>query len=119
MGLTTATLVPGAGLVTATKVNSDTIMILERAKGGNVSGWMMTHVPVGKGIENFDVSPDGHRVLVSYLGSGDLLILDTATRQELNRISLGHGAAGILAASDGSRAFIVVSFDGMAWEGAD
>jgi YVTN family beta-propeller protein len=135
-------------------VNSDTITILERAKGGDVSGWTMTHVPVGKGPEGFDVSPDGRelwaanshdgtlsvvdvgarkvletlplntrfanrlkftpngkQVLVSDLGTGDLLILDAATRRELKRISLGHGAAGILVAADGSRAFVAVSPD--------
>ena len=135
-------------------VNSDTITILERAKGGDVSGWTMTHLPVGKGPEGFDVSPDGRelwaanshdgtvsvvdvdarkvlqtlpldtkfanrlkftpdgkRVLVSDLGTGDLLILDAATRRELKRIGLGHGAAGILVAADGSRAFVAVSPD--------
>ncbi len=135
-------------------VNSDTITILERAKGGDVSGWTMTHVTVGKGPEGFDVSPDGRelwaanshdgtvsvvdigarnvlqtlplntkfanrlkftpdgkQVLVSDLGTGDLLILDAATRRELKRISLGHGAAGILVAADGSRAFVAVSPD--------
>jgi YVTN family beta-propeller protein len=135
-------------------VNSDTVTILERAKGGDVSGWTMTHVPVGKGPEGFDVSPDGRelwaanshdgtvcvvdvgarkvlqtlplgtkfanrlrftpdgkRVLISDLGTGDLLILDAATRREVKRISLGHGAAGILVAPDGSRAFVAVSPD--------
>jgi YVTN family beta-propeller protein len=135
-------------------VNSDTITILERATGGDVSGWTMTHVPVGKGPEGFDVSPDGKelwaanshdgtvsvvdlgarkvaqtltlgtkrsnrlrftpdgmRVLISDLGSGDLLILDAATRLELKRLNLGHGAAGILIAGDGARALVAVSPD--------
>jgi YVTN family beta-propeller protein len=135
-------------------VNSDTVTILERAKGGDVSGWTMTHVPVGKGPEGFDVSPDGRelwaanshdgtisvvdigakkvletlslgtkfanrlkftpdgkRVLVSDLGTGELVILDAAARRELKRISLGRGAAGILVAPDGSRAFVAVSPD--------
>jgi YVTN family beta-propeller protein len=135
-------------------VNSDTITILERAKGGDVSGWTMTHVPVGKGPEGFDVSPDGRelwaanshdgtvsvvdvgarkvlqtlplntkfanrlkftpdgqRVLVSDLGTGDLLVLDATSRRELKRISLGHGTAGILVARDGSRAFVALSPD--------
>jgi YVTN family beta-propeller protein len=133
-------------------VNSDTITILERAKGGDVSGWTMTHVPVGKGPEGFDVSPDGRelwaansqdgtvsvvdvaarkvvqtvpvstkrsnrlkftpdgkRVLVSDLGTGDLVVLDAGARRELKRINLGRGAAGILVVPDGSRAYVAVS----------
>jgi len=135
-------------------VNSDTMTILERAKGGDASGWTTTHVPVGKGPEGFDVSPDGRevwaanshdgtvsvvdvdarrvlqtlplgtklanrlkftpdgkRVLVSDLGTGDLLVLDAGSRRELKRINLGHGAAGILVAGDGSRAYVAVSPD--------
>jgi len=140
--------------VYTSNVNSDTVTILEPAKGGDVSGWTMAHVPVGKGPEGFDVSPDGkelwaanshdgtvsvvdvgarkvlqtltlntkfanrlkftpdgQRVLISDLGNGDLVILDAATRREMKRISVGRGAAGILIAGDGSRAFVAVSPD--------
>ena len=140
--------------VYTSNVNSDTVTILERAKGGDVSGWTMAHVPVGKGPEGFDLSPDGKelwaansqdgtvsvvdvgarkvlqtlalntkranrlkftpdgtRVLVSDLGSGDLLIIEAAARRELKRVNLGHGVAGILVAGDGSRAFVAVSPD--------
>jgi YVTN family beta-propeller protein len=134
-------------------VESDTVTILEQGKG-DVSGWTMTHVAVGKGPEGFAVSPDGRelwaanskdgtvsvvdvgaktvtqtlsvntkrsnrldftpdgsRVLVSDLASGDLLVLDAASRRELKRINLGRGAAGILVAPDGSRAYVAVSAD--------
>jgi YVTN family beta-propeller protein len=135
-------------------VNSDTITILDRAKGGDVSEWTMTQVRVGKGPEGFDVSPDGgelwaanskdgtvsvvdlaarrvaetlplkttrsnrlkftpdgKRVLISDLGTGDLLVLDAASRREVKRIGLGRGAAGILVSGDGSRAYVAVSAD--------
>ena len=135
-------------------VNSDAISILERDKDADVSGWNETRIPVGKGPEGFDVSPDGKElwaanshdgtvsivdlatrrvaqtldvhtqranrlkftpdgrlVLVSDLGTGDLLVLDARARSETRRISLGHGAAGILITPDGSRAFVAVSRD--------
>jgi YVTN family beta-propeller protein len=136
-------------------VNSDDIGIFERDKTGDASGWVETYVPVGKGPEGFDVSPDGKElwaanshdgtisiidiaskkvvetldsqtksanrlkftrdgkmVLVSLLGSGDdLVAFDAATRKEIKRLSLGHGAAGILIAPDGSRAYVAVSRD--------
>ena len=142
------------GRIFTSNVNSGTVTILEPGKGGDVSGWTMTHVPVGKGPEGFDVSPDGRelwaanshdgtvsvidvgarnvretipvntkfanrlkftpdggRVLISDLGTGDLLVLDARARRELKRINLGHGAAGILVVPDGSRAYVAVSPD--------
>lgn len=111
--------------------------------------WVQTVIPVAKGSEGFDVSPDGRelwtagaddgtisiiditakkltgkidakvlganrlkftpdgkRVLITSLRSGDLFIYDAASHRELKRINTGHGAAGILVDDDGSRAFI-------------
>ena len=56
-------------------------------------------------------TPDGRFVLVSMLGEGNLAIFDAATHQELKRIPIGHGAAGILIQPDGSRAFIACTPD--------
>ena len=111
--------------------------------------WMQTVIPVSRGSEGFDVSPDGRelwtasaddgtiaviniaarkvvdkidakvnganrveftpdgkRVLISTLRSGDLFVYDAVSHKELKRINIGHGAAGILMDTDGSRAFI-------------
>jgi YVTN family beta-propeller protein len=116
--------------------------------------WVQTLIPVGKGSEGFDVSPDGRelwtaaaddgsisiidiasrkvigkidakalganrlrftpdgkRVLVSSLRTGDLFIYDAGSHQELKRLNTGHGAAGILVDADGSRAFVGCSAD--------
>ncbi len=54
---------------------------------------------------------DGKHVLISDLGNGDLIVVDTVFRKEVKRISLGRGAAGILIAPDGSVAYIAVSAD--------
>lgn len=135
-------------------VNADSIGILDRDKNGDASGWVEAYIPVGKGPEGFDVSPDGKElwaanshdgtvsvidlasrkvvqtfdihtkfanrvkftpdgklVLISDLGTGDLVVLDTSGRKELKRLSLGHGVAGILIVPDGSRAYVAVSPD--------
>jgi YVTN family beta-propeller protein len=111
--------------------------------------WNETVIPVGKGDEGFDVSPDGRElwtanaqdgtlsvidltsrkvaatldaktfganrlkftpdgklVLISMLGSGDLVIYDAASRKEFKRVPIGHGAAGILMDPEVARAFI-------------
>jgi YVTN family beta-propeller protein len=119
--------------------------------------WEVTNVPAGRGVEGFDISPDGKQiwaanardgsvtiidvaakkavetfpipvkganrlkftldgkqVLISALGAraaGDtsLLVLDATTHKEVKQLKLGGGAAGILMAPDGSRAFVAVS----------
>ena len=118
--------------------------------------WEISNVPAGKGVEGFDISPDGKeiwaanardatvtiidvaakkaiqtlpiavkganrlkftpdgkRVLISGLGAraGDssLVVMDATTRKEVKQLTLGGGAAGILIAPDGARAYVAVS----------
>ena len=118
--------------------------------------WEITNVPAGKGVEGFDISPDGKeiwaanardatvtiidvpakkviqtlpipvkganrlkftpdgkRVLISGLGAraGDssLVVIDATTRKDVKQLNLGGGAAGILIAPDGARAYVAVS----------
>jgi YVTN family beta-propeller protein len=60
-------------------------------------------------------TPDGKRVLISGLGAGpntggtSLVVMDASTRKEVKQLNLGGGAAGILVALDGSRAYVAVS----------
>lgn len=111
--------------------------------------WKQTVIPVSRGSEGFDVSPDGRElwtassddgtiaiidiaarslstkieakafganrlkftpdgkmVFIASLRTGDLFIIDAVTHREKKRLNLGHGAAGILMDTDGSRAFI-------------
>ncbi|MEZ2334837.1 YncE family protein [Mucilaginibacter sp. RCC_168] len=136
--------------VYTTNVNAATVSILEdNATAPAYHEWVQTVIPVAKGSEGFDVSPDGRelwtagaadgaisiidlttkkltrtidakavganrlqftpdgkRVLVSSLRTGDVFVYDAASHKELKRINTGHGAAGILIDDDGSRAFI-------------
>lgn len=58
------------------------------------------------GANRLKFTPDGKQVLITSLRNGDLMIFDVASRQLVKRITIGHGAAGILMDPDGSRAFI-------------
>jgi len=154
--------------VTTTNVDSSTVSILENVllqptvtpMGTLPPGakprmeWIETVVPVGKGSEGFDVSPDGRelwtaaaqdgtvsvvdlatkkvvatidakafganrlkftpdgkRVLISSLRIGELFIYEVASRKEVKRLSIGHGGAGLLVDSEGTRAFVACSPD--------
>ena len=126
-----------------------------RPGAGPAADWDETVVPVGRGAEGFDVSPDGREiwaanaqdgtvsvidvrsrrvtqtllanvaganrlkftpdgqlVLVSTLSGPDLVVLDAATRREVKRVAIGHGAAGIQLSPDGGRAFVACTPDG-------
>jgi YVTN family beta-propeller protein len=56
-------------------------------------------------------TPDGKLVFVSSLGGADAVVLNAATRAEVKRIPIGHGAAGIQMQPDGSRVFIACTSD--------
>jgi len=116
--------------------------------------WSQTVIPVGKGDEGFDVSPDGRElwtaaaqdgtvsivdiagkkvaatldakvmganrlkftpdgrlVLITSLRGGDLVIYDAATRKDVKRVPIGHGAAGIQMEPGGARAFLACGPD--------
>jgi YVTN family beta-propeller protein len=63
------------------------------------------------GANRLKFTPDGKRVLVSTLGGSDLVVFDTATRRQIKRISVGHGAAGIVIEPGGARAFVACTPD--------
>jgi len=56
-------------------------------------------------------TPNGKLVFVSMLTDPDVVVLDAATRKEVKRIPVGHGAAGIVMQPDGSRAFVACTPD--------
>ncbi|ATB32803.1 cytochrome D1 domain-containing protein [Melittangium boletus] len=109
--------------------------------------WIQTVIPVAKGSEGFDVSPDGKelwtaepmgsfsiidlktkkvtatidaklpgahrlgftpdgkRVLIVSVRTGELVVYDAGSRKEVKRLNVGHGAAMLMDA-EGARAFV-------------
>jgi YVTN family beta-propeller protein len=151
-----------------TNVSSGTVSVIENSAPGNRADgsrgrprrgppegdWDETVVPVGRGSEGFDVSPDGKEiwvanaqdgtvsivdigskkvtatlaanvmganrlkftpsgklVFISSLGGSGVAILDSASRKEVKRVQIGHGAAGIQMQPDGSRAYVACTPD--------
>ena len=66
-----------------------------------------------KGANRLKFTVDGKLVLISGLGAGSsgisLVVMDASARKEVKQFNLGGGAAGILIAPDGSRAYVAVS----------
>src|SRR5580658_7063146 len=108
---------PDLNQIVTTNVSSASVSILEKMGGGVGTGpssvdWNETLVPVGRGSDGFDVSPDGKLAFISSLRKPDVAVLDGVTRKEVKHINVGEGAAGILMQPDGSRAYVACSPDG-------
>ncbi len=84
-----------------------TLSIIDLA-GRKVTATLDAKVPSANRLK---FTPDGKLVFITCLGSGDLVIYDAASRKELKRVKIGHGAAGILMDPEGARAFIACSPD--------
>jgi YVTN family beta-propeller protein len=64
-----------------------------------------------QGANRLRFTPDGKLALVSTLSGGDLVVMDASTRNEVKRVPIGHGAAGIEIQPDGTRAFVACTPD--------
>jgi YVTN family beta-propeller protein len=64
-----------------------------------------------RGANRLKFTPDGKHALVSMLFGADVAVLDVASRREIKRIPVGHGAAGIQMQPDNSRAFVACTPD--------
>ena len=66
-------------------IGSDSISIIERAG----AGWNETVIPVGKGPEAIDVSPDGAQIWTAHSRDGGVSIIDIATKKVIQTFSAG------------------------------
>jgi DNA-binding beta-propeller fold protein YncE len=98
---------PGGKELWAANAQDGTISILDLASK-NVVQTLAANV---KSANRLKFTPDGKLVFVSMLGGPDLVIFDAATRSEVKRVKIGHGAAGIEMQPDGSRAFVACTPD--------
>ena len=56
-------------------------------------------------------TPDGKLALISDPATGELVIVDTATRGITKMLKVGQGPGGILIVPDGSRAYVALAGD--------
>jgi YVTN family beta-propeller protein len=94
----------GATIFT-TNIAGDSISILER--GANPLAWNATVVPVGKGPEAMDLSPDGKALWTAHSRDGGVSIIDVATKQVTQTVPVGTRRSNRLKFTpDGTRVLI-------------
>jgi YVTN family beta-propeller protein len=67
-------------------IGSDSITIFER--GANPANWTATPVPVGKGPEGLDLSPDGKELWSAHSQDGGVSVIDVASKKVVQTINL-------------------------------
>lgn len=97
-------------------IGSDTICVIE--PGGGRIGWNVTAIPVGKGPEGFDLSPDGREVWVANSGGGSVSVIDLATKKvtatlnletnHSNRLKFTPDGKLVLISDDGGNGLVLV-----------
>jgi YVTN family beta-propeller protein len=60
-------------------IGSDSVCIIQ--PGGGRNGWNVTAIPVGKGPEGMDLSPDGREVWAANSAEGTVSVIDVASKR--------------------------------------
>ena len=98
---------PDGKEIWAANAQDGTISIIEVASS-QVTATLDANV---RGANRLKFTPDGKLVFVSTLGGPDVAVFDPATRKDVKRVKVGHGAAGILMQPDGSRVYVACTPD--------
>jgi YVTN family beta-propeller protein len=104
--------VPDLNRIVTTNVSSASVSIIEKSGGGARTGpssgdWNATVVPVGRGSEGFDVSPDGKEIWVANADDGTVSIIDVASRKVIGTLAANvEGANRLKFTPDGKLAFV-------------
>jgi YVTN family beta-propeller protein len=96
--------------IVTTNVSSASVSIIEKiggATGPSSGDWKETVVPVGRGSEGFDVSPDGKEIWVANADDGTVSIIDVANKKVTDTLAANvKGANRLTFTRDGKLAFI-------------
>jgi DNA-binding beta-propeller fold protein YncE len=94
----------GTKIFTA-NIGSDSISIFER--GSNPMNWNQTVIPVGKGPEAIDVSPDGKQIWTAHSGDGGVSVIDIASKRVVRTLDVKTKRSNRLKlTADGKRVLI-------------
>jgi YVTN family beta-propeller protein len=103
---------PGLNQIVTTNVSSASASVLEKIGGGAATGpssgdWSETVVPVGRGSEGFDVSPDGKEIWVANADDGTISIIDVASKKVIDTLAANvKGANRLKFTPDGKLTFV-------------
>jgi YVTN family beta-propeller protein len=104
---------PDLSRIVTSNVSSATMTIIERVtgggrgRGGPQTDWDETVVPVGRGAEGFDVSPDGKAIWAANAQDGTISIIDVASKKVTDTLAANvNGANRLKFTPDGRYVFV-------------
>lgn len=104
---------PDMTRVISTNVSSGTVSIMQKLGQSSPSSarfggdWEVTVVPVGRGSEGFDLSPDGKELWVANAEDGTISIVDPAAKKVIDTLAANvQGANRLKFTPDGSRVLV-------------
>jgi YVTN family beta-propeller protein len=113
---------PGGTELFTTNVSSASVSIIERTSGGRggpgrggrgaAGDWQVTTVPVGRGAEGFDRSPDGKTLWVANAQDASVSIVDVATKKVEATVPVQFGAANRLKFTPDGRLVLISDLRG-------
>jgi YVTN family beta-propeller protein len=98
--------------IVTTNVSSASVTIMDKMGGGAATGpssgdWNEVVVPVGRGSEGFDISPDGKEIWVANADDGTVSIVDVASKKVVATLAANvQGANRLKFTRDGELAFV-------------
>jgi YVTN family beta-propeller protein len=102
--------------IVTSNVNSATMTIFERSVGGGRGGraggpprenWDAVVVPAGRGVEGFDVSPDGKEIWAANAQDGTITVIDVAGKKVSQTMAANvRGANRLKFTPDGRRVLV-------------
>jgi YVTN family beta-propeller protein len=106
---------PDLSRIVTSNVSSATMTIIDKSAAAGRGGrggapqmdWNETVVPVGRGAEGFDVSPDGKEIWAANAQDGTVSVIDVATKRVIDTLAANvNGANRLKFTPDGKRVFV-------------
>jgi YVTN family beta-propeller protein len=89
-------------------IGSDSISMIE---GAGVGNWNQTVIPVGKGPEGFDLSPDGRQIWAANSRDGSISVIDVATKRVVHTFGVQTKRSNRLKFSPDDRLVLISDLD--------
>jgi YVTN family beta-propeller protein len=99
---------PDESTIFTSNIGSGTITIVNRI---GVNNWSDTDVPVGKGPEGFDLSPDGKQIWAANSQDGTVTVIDVATRRPIQTFRVQTRRSNRLKFSPDGRLVLISDLD--------
>jgi len=100
---------PDAGVLFTSNIGSDSVTRLARSTDS--AGWTVTRIPVGRGPEGIDLSPDGRELWTAHSRDGGVSVVDVSTGKVTQTFDIGTKRSNRLVFTHDGRTVLVSDLD--------